>query len=487
MKTSMKKLGAAALTLAMVGTSLSSFAFAEEAETYDFGGATVKVFGNQWGNLNPNAEGDKTLYLDYAKQVEEKYNIKFEYVDANSYGYDGYNMAEVVQTTLSAGEGFAHIIDVGVEGILPLFAGGYVADITEDIDELQVGSIYTDAVTWNGHCYGMTFDNIGDTYALVYSRDFFDECGIETTPTDKFMAGEWSYDDVREYFTEIKANLGDVYPIGVHFYHWQSMAGAANGVPAITGDGSINITNEYYLESLEFYVSLIEDGLAAPMIYEFNEDGSIAGADIPMGTTDMNTRIAMTRYESWEFGGLESSIGKWGITYWPWGSNVTVDGDYTTLSDTYMTAQAYWGNCMVLADAPEATGIDAIDLMKIAKDYYDLCSPAGAECRLAAWEAEQAGEEPQLGFERGQDRNFCTKQDVELYDWGHDRVVYDWAKPFSDADIVDTWSLAREILAYGDDARTVAESYYTAGVALAEEMGLISVDDEAAEDATVSE
>ena len=493
MKTSIKRLGAAALTLAMVGTSLSSFTFAEEAETYDFGGATVRVYGNQWGNINPDAENaaDKAVYFDYAAQVEAKYNIKLEYVDANAYGHDGYNMAEVIQTTASAGETFADIIDVGPEGIMKLIAGGYVCDITDHVDELEVGSLYTEAVTWAGKCYGLTFDNIGDTYVLAYSRDFFEECGIEETPTDKFMAGEWSYDDVREYFTEIKANLGDVYPIGVHYYHWQSMSGAANGAPAITSDGTINITNENYIESLEFYADLIADGLAAPMVVEVTDDPESAtglkDVDIPYGTSGMNVTYAMTRYESWEFGGLQDALGQWGITYWPWGDNVTCEGDYTTLSDTYQTAQAYWGNCMVVSDAPERTGIEAIDLLKIAQDYYALCSPSGHEARHAAWEAEQAGEEPQIGYERGTARKFCTPQDIELYDWGHDRVVYDWAKPFSDADIISTWNLAKEIIAGGRDGREVAQKYYESGLKLAQEQGFIAVDEDAVEETSAAE
>ena len=75
------------------------------------------------------------------------------------------------------------------------------------MDQIHVGSLYKEAVTWQDHCYGMTFDNVGATYFMVYSRDYLEEIGMDVTPTEKFMAGEWSYDDMKEYLTEMKAKL----------------------------------------------------------------------------------------------------------------------------------------------------------------------------------------------------------------------------------------------------------------------------------------
>jgi len=488
----MKKIGAAALALAMLGTSMSSMAFAEEAEeSYDFGGVTVKVFGNQFNGLNPEDTGDNATKLEAKAFVEEKYNVVLEYADANAEGWDGYNMGEVVQTTMAAGGTFANIIDVGPEGLAGMMVGNIISDVTEDIDQLQVGSLYTDAVTWGGRCYGLTFDNIGDTYAMIYSRDFLEEIGMDVTPTDKFIAGEWSYDDMRAYLTEMKAKLPEgVYPIGVHFMHWQTMAGAANGCVAVSSDGHINMTEEKYLESLMFYRELMNDGLAYPVTYEFDDEGNPVSADNPIGIANMNTKIVITRVESWEFGGIQGAVGNWGLVMWPWGDDITVDAAaaaeagvpvYETLSEDYHTAQSYWGNCLVPADAEEQTGIAPIDLLKIAKDYYDYISPSGAAARKSAWEAEQAGEQPSIGFDAGTPRSFCTEEDMNLYDWAHTRVVYDWSKPLDDADITDFWGLSREILCYGSDARSTAESYYNSAIALAEEMGLVLAEEEVEE------
>ena len=93
---------------------------------------------------------------------------------------------------------------------------------------------------------------------------------------------------------------------------------------------------------------------------------------------------------------------------------------------------------------------------------------------VAAWEAEEAGEEPQIGFDAGTARDFCTEEDYELYDWAHNRVQYDWAKPFDNAKITSIWNLAAEIIAEGVDARSAADAAYKSAVEKATEMGLIS-------------
>ena len=87
------------------------------------------------------------------------------------------------------------------------------------------------------------------------------------------MAGEWSYDDMKEYLTEMKAKLPEgVYPIGIHYYHWASMAAAANGIMQIDSDGNINFNEEGFIEAMSFYRELIDEGLACPMEVEKDED-----------------------------------------------------------------------------------------------------------------------------------------------------------------------------------------------------------------------
>ena len=142
-----------------------------------------------------------------------------------------YNLGELILAGITARDAGVDILDSEPDALISLLSNGALTDLTNDMDQIHVGSLYKEAVTWQDHCYGMTFDNVGDTYFMVYSRDYLEEIGMDVTPTEKFMAGEWSYDDMKEYLTEMKAKLPEgVYPIGIHYYHWASMAAAANGV-----------------------------------------------------------------------------------------------------------------------------------------------------------------------------------------------------------------------------------------------------------------
>lgn len=474
MKNTMKKLGVSALTLAMVGSTMSIGAFAEEGAK-DFGGAEIRVFGNKWNDLNPDSGDDHTESLDAAAQVEQKYNVKFVYSAPD--GYDGYNLAEQIQAGITSGDAGVDILDSEPDALMSFIASGSIVDLTDDMDQIQVGSLYKEAGTWQGRCYGMTFDNVGDVYMMVYSRDYLKEIGMDVTPTEKFMAGEWSYDEMKEYLVEMKSKLPEgVYPMGIHYYHWASMAAAANGVLQVDSQGNINITDENYLEAMSFYKELIDEGLACPITIERDADGEQTGDECYYQTTDMNTKFVIGRIESWQAGGLMDQVGEWGVTFWPWGDSVTCDGDYTTLSDNYKTAQSYWGTCVIPTTAEAKTGIAPIDLMQIANDYYDLLSPTGAAGRKAAWEAEQAGETPAIGYETGTVRSFCTEEDYTLYDWAHTRVAYDWAKPFDNAEITDIWDLSARIIGEGEDARSAADSAYQKGIAKATEMKLIAAE-----------
>ncbi len=440
-------------------------------ETYDFGGQVVKVYGGDWNKLNPDSTDDNTLALDAAAAVEAKYNIDLVY---NNPGDDGYNLADLLISSYNAGESAVDICAGTPDGLISLIGSKVIADITDSYQELEVGSVYTDAVSWKGHVYGLTFDNIGDVYVLAYSRDYLDQIGMEVTPTEKFMNGEWSYDDVIEYFTEMKSKLPEgVYPIGTHYFHWACMAGAANGgVPAVSSDGVIGITDEHYIEAMEFYKELMDLGLAAPITFEHDDAGTITNDNVPYGSGGLNTQYVMTMLEAWQLSGLTDSIGQFGITFWPWGDSVTCDGDYTTLSDNYKLAQAYWGPSFVMADAAQRTGIDNITLLKIAMDYFGGLDPNRTTKMHAVWEAEQAGETPVIGFNAGAARDFCTEEDIALYDWAHTRVIYEWAKPFDDGGVLNVWMNAAYIMD-GQDARSTAESYASEGLAKMQEMGIV--------------
>ena len=118
---------------------------------------------------------------------------------------------------------------------------------------------------------------------------------------------------------DLKAKLPEgVYPIGIHYYHWASMAAAANGVIQIDSDGNINFNQEGFIEAMSFYKELIDEGLACPIEVEKNEDGDYSDVTCYYSTQDMaDQKFVIGRIEAWQAGGLADSIGEWGVTMWP--------------------------------------------------------------------------------------------------------------------------------------------------------------------------
>ncbi len=470
-------------TAAQGGGDETTAAGGDETEVkLDFGGAVIRVGGANsngiWGDLNPGADNQNVENQNYkeawelAQQLEAEYNCKIEFVELE--GRDGYNGAELVLSKFNAGgdDIFVDILSVTEDEMLTL--RNYLADVTADVDKLQMGSTYIEPATWKGVTYGFTHDDIGSAYVMVYSREYLRNIGMDVTPTDKFKEGKWSYEDMTAYLTELKAKLPEgIYPIGLHTTHWASMAPAANGTVSVDSQGNIHIDEDAYCESLDYYKELLAAGLAHPIENpKRNDDGSISADQVAgpggiAGVTSEGKTYVIGMAEAWQMEGLAESLGEdWGIVPWPWGSNVTCSGDYTTL-ENYLVPQSIWTNLVI----PKAEYRNAatrsfsdIDLLLLAARWCELKSPAGAKVRTEAWEAEQAGQSYEnLGYSAGKPRNFTTEDDYTLYDWLHTRSVLDWGHAMATNKVINVNRNAAAVIALGEDSRASGQSIKTAG------------------------
>ena len=433
-------------------------------EAYDFGGATIRVSGNYWEALSEE-NSDNASYIkahDLLPQLEAKYNVNIEYVKLE--GDSGYSSTEMIQSSILSGECYADLFS----GADVIALRDYLVDNTNTTDFLEIGSIYLEPASWNGHTYGFSCENVGNVDVMVYSRDYLTSIGMDVTPTVKFLAGEWSYNDCKEYLTELKSKLPNgTYPIYVHSNSWANEAPAANGSVSVDANGEIHLTDDAYIESMEFYRELINLGLALPITEATrNEDGSISanqGGEQCTAAEAKDYVIGMAAH--WYMSNLESDIGSWGIVPFPWGSNVTCEGDYTTLSDNYHTAHTLWTNMTAPKAeyrAESARNIPDDVLLKIGLDWCDMNDPVGAAVRHAAYEAEKNGEQYEnMGYEAGTMRSFSTKEDADLYDWMHSRAILDWGASFNG--YVRVYRNALSIIGLGDDARASSESFAQEG------------------------
>ncbi len=439
----------------------------KKVEQYDFGGVTVKLWGDVYNNLDKE-EGDDNyeIWEEIKTAVEEKYNIKLE--KAVLEGHDGGNEDDILIASIKTGSPVAHIMNLNPSSMVTCFMNDILFDLTPYLDVLQVGSAYTNMGKWQDKVYGISYENIGDTWLLIYDRNYLKEIGIEKTPTDMFMEGKWSYADCKQYLTQMKAKLpSGVYPIGAYPYHWGVMSASANGVQLVDTNGKLNFMDDAVIEANEFYKELIEEGLAFPCYVTRNADGTVYSSDLAYAVDD--TRIVLKRAEIWQLGGLDF---EYGVCYYPWGSNVTCTGDYTTLSDNYRTAMAYWGIDSVVKAAVEETGIPGEILAKIAQDIRYLNNPDRAKVWHGSWVEEQENPNYQnLGMEVGEPRNFYTEQDITLFDWAHSRAVPDLSWTFDDAGLIDCWKPFQLIFAEGKALRSTLQSYYNSGIAALKEVG----------------
>ncbi len=459
----------------------------EEEETYDFGGAVVRVQGGSFNALDEenklddkgNVKSDYTKKRDIADQLEQKYNIKIEYAKLNT---DGYDEISAVVTPITNGEAHADIF-CGRESVM-IGAREYLADITADVDQLEIGSTYIEPGTFGGKVLGWTYDDMGNAYVLAYSRSYLKSIGMEKTPTDMFMEGKWDYDSCRTYLSDLKAKLPDgTYPISVHPNHWSSMGPAANGVVRVDSDSNVNFLEQGYISAMEFYRSLVVDQLAGQTeIKEITETGGIS-LDIPYGTGDMSGKAGepgkyvLTMVEAWQFEDVLKKTEDWGIVPFPWDpALVTCTGDYTTLSDNYLIPQSLWTNVMVPKAEYRGEGaktIPDIVLHKIASDFYAMDNANGGKVRHEEWLAESKGETyVNRGYNPDDPGKFTNEQDIEISSWMHSRSGCDWGWGFNDNGIAKVFRCAQYIISGHQDARTAGESFVNEANENLKQMGL---------------
>lgn len=435
-----------------IGTEQSS----REETAYDFGGVEVKGFG---GFFSEWSDEENELAQEAKQVIEKKYNIKL--VTAEMEGYDGGNDGELLLASVASGNPACDLIALGPESSVEVLSNDLLFDLTDYVDDFKVGSFFTDAATFNGKCYGISYDDICMD-SLVYDRDYLKEIGMEKTPTDMFMEGKWDYDNFKAYLIEMKSKLPDgVYPIGQYPYHWATMAASANGVPLAGQDFVLNYNNDAVIEATEFYQELLNEGLACPPEIGVDEDGN---TQYTWHYSFGDEKIVLGRAEHWALGGFTQN---YGVVYWPWGSNITCEGDYTTLSDNYKVARNYIV-FMGVVDATK-TGIPGNVLMQIAMDYSN---EVGNRPYLRdSYEAEQAGNYQLACSGAGTARSFRTEQDIELYDWATSRNIIEWTWALDSAGLVKCWEPWQNIYGQNLDARSTLESYQKEGAKALEDAG----------------
>lgn len=422
----MKKLLCLVLTLALLAMSFC-FATAEEEKKYDLQGMTVKV--RNWDSPNPYSEDcsevDKEKWLPIYEAAKAKYNCNFAFYEP-TVEYDDFT-TEWLQSIASGSPAWHITNNFSAMWLLTMVGNGGLEDITAALDTLNIPETFKKAVTAGDKAYGFVTDYQG-TEGLVYNRQMIEDAGMEYTPTEMFMNGKWSYNDFYDYMVELQSKLPEgTYAFFIDPNYWNIFASAANGTQHVDNALNITMTDDAYIETMEFLQKLWNAGVCR--MPNVTESGSYDNWGTPSATFDQGVEVAMTHRAMWQVGGLNNNGVDWGFVPYPWGSNVTCDGDYTTLSDTYRAAYYDFG-CMgqILAGVEnDFPGIEKEYLIEALVNLtYDLYVSEEKQADLAA---KAAGAEEEKELELG---SFNTMEDAIVYNFLLERTVYNNSSTISD-------------------------------------------------------
>lgn len=414
----MKKLLCLVLALALVAMSFC-VATAEEEKKYDLQGMTVKV--RNWDSPNPYAEDctdvDKEKWLPIYEAAKAKYNCEFEFYEP-TVEYDEFT-TEWLQS-IAAGSPAWHITNnFSAMWLLTMCANGGLEDISKALESLQIPETFKKTVSAGDGVYGFVTGYQG-TEGLVYNRAMIEEAGMDMTPGEMFMAGKWSYNEFYDYMVELQSKLPEgTYAFFIDPNYWQIFASAANGTQHVDNELNVTMTSDAYIETMEFLQKLWNAGVCR--MPDTTEDGGYDEWSTPSRTFDQGVEVAMTHRAGWQYGGMNNNGVDWGFVPYPWGSNVTCEGDYTTLSDTYRSAFYDYG-CMgnILAGVEnDFPGIEKEYLLEALTNLcFDLFVDADKQAQLAA---EAAGEGAEKELELG---SYNYMEDAIIYDFLKSRTVY---------------------------------------------------------------
>jgi hypothetical protein len=429
----MKKLACLVLALALLATMFVAFGEGTELK-YDLKGMTVKI--RLWDFPNPYSEDTDQVnidkYLPIFDAAKAAYNCEFEFYTP-TVEYDDFT-TEWLQS-IASGSPCWHITNnFSAMWLIAMSANNGLEDISKALETIEMPEVFKTTVSVGDGVYGFVTSYQG-TEGLVYNRAMIEEAGMEYTPTEMFMQGKWSYNDFYDYMVELQSKLPEgTWAFFIDPNYWNIFASAANGTAAVSNDLELTMTSEPYIETMEFLQKLWNAGVCR--MPNVTESGGYDNWGTPAATFDKGVEVAMTHRAGWQYGGLNNNGIDWGFVPYPWGSNVTlgVEGDYTTLSDTYKAAFYDYG-CL----GNILSGVEN-DFPGIEKDYliealthltYDLFVSAERQAELAAMVNEEAAEtEIDMGA-------YNTIEDATLYNFLKTRTIYNNSSTLGNADLLN--------------------------------------------------
>lgn len=295
-----------------------------QEETYDLGGRVIKYL-----TANPNEDDpfheeapqdEKTEQRkQMLKAVEEKYNVKIEYV---TYQKPFEERADEIMTSILAGDPIADIARVSAYWIPQLAAGDFLVPIDDIKGDMKIPQYSLDAGAFKGKHYGFDERFGGGDQGLFFNKRLVEEAGLEN-PTMIHKRGEWTYAKFLEWAHELKKTLPkDIYPVSMDPAYFGLFVIGSNGGTILDPDTSaVTFTTPAAIEAVEFLQQVYAEGLVMPI--EMNAEGEKDYWSSPRNAFKQGKSV-ITHGHVWEaqYGYNNDMEDEWGYVPFPYGPQV---------------------------------------------------------------------------------------------------------------------------------------------------------------------
>ncbi|MCR5829263.1 MAG: extracellular solute-binding protein [Lachnospiraceae bacterium] len=212
------------------------------------------------------------MNFDALKKVEEKYNVRLEYVNLTYAG-----VQESINTSVLAGKPDCDIYLTEPSFGIPAVANGYATNLAEVLpanEDILTDQNYLTTININGIDGTYFMLPVGGesvptaSYVLSFNKKMLDDAGLEN-PNALYERGEWTWDKWREYLLKLTKDtdgdgVTDVYGFGSRFDWLFEYLNMSNGTAVASGKTE-NLSSKEVGETLEFIYNMYNvDHVANP-------------------------------------------------------------------------------------------------------------------------------------------------------------------------------------------------------------------------------
>lgn len=227
-------------------------------------------------------------HFDIVKEVEEKYNVKIEFVNLTWAG-----IQESINTSILAGTPDCDIYEVDLSFGIPAALNGFATNVEEflpaDSDILNDQMVFSQVdigLDSGVHLFQSNSAEmkLANSYMLAFNKQMLDEAGLED-PNALYERGEWTWDKWREYLLTLTQDTNgdgvtDVYGYGSRWDFLVYNLLMSNGT-GIAMSPEENLSSPEVAEVLDFVYNMYNvDHVANPWNaedFDYNQNAYLDG------------------------------------------------------------------------------------------------------------------------------------------------------------------------------------------------------------------